>query len=522
MNTILQKFKAININDLNLINKVFTCWPHHQKRKVAWFCTTVLLLATFWLAPRDGQAQSITLSQVISSARTNSPVSRQIRYQYDAESWRYKANRALLLPQLSLDAQIPGFTRTINQITQPDGSILFRPQSQNFSSATMSLSQNLLATGGTLSLNSGLSRIDLFEDQGSSPNYYWRSAPLFLSYSQPLFRINRIRWNWDQQKINYGQATRQQIEGLEDLSITVTQKFFDLLISQVQLKNAEYNRNNNDTIFRISKGRFGIGKIAENELLQVELSLMRSRNAVEQNRVSMLTTEKELRNLLGRYEEAGTFEVVLPSVVPRPEISPDLAIAQARENRSDFKTLELNENMARMNLRSAQISRRFTADLNLSVGYNQTATDFNSAFKNLQSQQSAFVGINVPLHNSGRNRSLVKQAEAELNATLENIKNRRNVIDIEVFNQVMQLKQLQTSLDISAKADTIAQRRYEMAKNRYLIGKIDITNLTIAQQEKDDALITYLQTLQQYWLAWFSLRRVTLYDFETGQKLTAQ
>lgn len=471
------------------------------------------------LAGGSVYSQPITLVEAIAQAKANSPVSRQIRYQFEAEKWRYNSNRALLLPQLSLDAQVPGYTRTINQITQPDGSILFRPQSQNFSSGVMSLSQNLLATGGTLSLNSGLSRIDLFEDQGNSPTYYWRSAPLFLSYSQPLFRINRIKWNWNQQKISYSQATRQQVEGLEDLSITVTQKYFDLLISQAQLRNAEYNRSNNDTIFRISQGRYGIGKIAENELLQVELSLMRSRNAVEQNRVWMLTAEKELRNLLGRYEEAGTFQVVLPAVVPRPDINTEAAMAEARENRSDFKTLEISENMARMNLRSAQISRRFTADLNLSVGYNQTATDLAGAFKNLQSQQSAFIGINVPLHNSGRNRSLVRLAEAELSATLEGIKNRKNVIDIEVLNQVLQLRQLQTSLTISAKADTIAQRRYEMAKNRYLIGKIDITNLTIAQQEKDDALITYLQTLQQYWLAWYGLRRATLYDFESGAKI---
>jgi outer membrane protein TolC len=179
----------------------------------------------------------------------------------------------------------------------------------------------------------------------------------------------------------------------------------------------------------------------------------------------------------------------------------------------------MSENMAKMNLRASQISRRFTADLTLSVGYNQTATSLPSAFKDLQSQQSAFVGINVPLQNGGRNKALVKIAEHELNATMESIKNQKNQIDIQVFNQVMQLRQLQNSLDISAKTDTIAQRRYEMAKNRYLIGKIDITNLTIAQQEKDDALINYLQTLQEYWLAWYYLRRSTLFDFEAANKI---
>lgn len=474
----------------------------------------------FWLsAIHSASGQVLTLEQAILKAQEASALAKQVRYGFEGDQWRFKANRAFLLPQLSLQAQVPGFTRTINQIQQPDGSILFRPQSQNFSSATMSLSQNLLHTGGTLSLNSGLSRIDLFENGNQGKTAYWRSAPLFLQYSQPLFRINQIRWNWEQQKIGFEQSTRQRAEGLEDLSISVTQKFFELCLAKTQLLNSEYNLKNNDTIYRISQGRFGIGKIAENELLQVELGLMKARNAVERSRLQMLTTEKELRNLLGQTEEAGTFRVVLPVLVPSPDVDPQKAIEQARSNRSDYKQLDLNENMARMNLRSAQISRRFTADLNLSVGFNQTAADLNSAYQDLQSSQSAFIGINVPLHNSGRNQAQVKAAEADLNSTLEFIKNRRNVIEIEVFNQVMQLKQLHESLILSAKSDTIAQRRYEMAKNRYLIGKIDITNLIIAQQEKDDALVNYIQTLQQYWTAWYRIRRLTLYDFTANVKI---
>lgn len=486
-----------------------------------WLFSLLISIQVFF-NEKQLKAQPITLEAALAKARANSPLSRQARFQYESEMWRFKANKAILLPQMTLNAQVPGFTRTINQITQPDGSILFRPQSQNFSSTTMTLSQNLLATGGTLSLNSGLSRIDLFENTGGGPQYYWRSAPLFLSYSQPLFRLNNIRWNWDQQQISYSMALRQQLENLEDLNIQVVQKYFDLLISQVQLQNATYNLKNNDTIYRISQGRFGIGKIAENELLQVELSLMRSKGSVERHKVNMLTTEKELRNLLGSFGQEGSFIPSLPSQPPFKEPDSELAKSEGRNNRSDFKSLELDENRARMNLKAAQISRRFSADLNLSVGYNQTATDLNAAFQNLQSQQSAFVGISVPLHNSGRNKALVYQATADLNATLENIANQKNRIEIEILNQVQQIRQLKISLEISAKADTIAQQRYEIAKNRYLIGKIDITNLTIAQQEKDDALVGYLQNLQSYWMAWYALRRATLYDFDMGRKIALE
>jgi outer membrane protein TolC len=464
-------------------------------------------------------AQTLSLQAAIAKAMENSPLAKQVRYQFQVQDWQFKANQASLLPQLSLNAQVPGFTRTINQIQQPDGSILFRPQSQNFSSATMSLSQNLLHTGGTLSLNSGLSRIDLFETDQKGQNYFWRSAPLFLQYSQPLFRINAIKWNWQQQKIGFDVAGGRQKEELEDLAIAITEKYFELALAKTQLVNAESNLHNNDTIYRISKGRFGIGKIAENELLQVELGLMKAKNEVERQQVRIKMAEKELRNLMGMDQSFEPLQVVLPHAFPVAEIVPEKAIEEAKANRSAYKSLELDENQARMNLRSAQISRRFSADLNLSIGYNQTAQNFNDAFQNLESSQSAFIGLSVPLHNSGRNRAQVKQAEAELNSTLEGIKNRKNEIEISVLNQVMQLKQLQFSLEISAKSDTIAQRRYQMAKNRYLIGKIDITNLTIAQQEKDDALINYIFTLQQYWTAWYQLRRATLFDFEKGIKL---
>jgi outer membrane protein len=66
---------------------------------------------------------------------------------------------------------------------------------------------------------------------------------------------------------------------------------------------------------------------------------------------------------------------------------------------------------------------------------------------------------------------------------------------------------------ISAKADTVAQKRFDVAKNRYVIGKIGIGDLYIAQNEKDQALTAYVQALRGYWNAYARLRRVTLYDF---------
>ena len=40
-----------------------------------------------------------------------------------------------------------------------------------------------------------------------------------------------------------------------------------------------------------------------------------------------------------------------------------------------------------------------------------------------------------------------------------------------------------------------------------------------AQNEKDAAVLSYVQALRTYWTSYYYLRRVTLYDFAIGREL---
>ena len=82
-----------------------------------------------------------------------------------------------------------------------------------------------------------------------------------------------------------------------------------------------------------------------------------------------------------------------------------------------------------------------------------------------------------------------------------------------IITQVRQFEMLRLQLEITKKADEVAAERYNVSQNRYLIGKIDITNLNIALNEKDDAKRRYIQALRDFWLAYYNLRQLTLYDF---------
>ncbi|MEM6844813.1 MAG: TolC family protein, partial [Bacteroidota bacterium] len=60
---------------------------------------------------------------------------------------------------------------------------------------------------------------------------------------------------------------------------------------------------------------------------------------------------------------------------------------------------------------------------------------------------------------------------------------------------------------------------YEIAKQRFLIGKITIVELNDALEKKDNARQQYIQSLNDFWEAYYTLRLLTLYDFSRNEPL---
>jgi len=156
----------------------------------------------------------------------------------------------------------------------------------------------------------------------------------------------------------------------------------------------------------------------------------------------------------------------------------------------------------------------------MSYGLNQTAPNAEAVYQNPLNSQQATVSFNMPILNWGKTNSDYKSALSNLESVTAFIQTQEQNLELDLLSKVQTLKQLKLNLVISSKADTIAQKRYEVTKNRYLIGKVDITNLTIAQNEKDQALISFARNLQDFWVAYYQLRRVTLYDFQANKKIS--
>ena len=242
-----------------------------------------------------GQLQKIKLAEAIKIAKLKSPEYVRALNTYQSGYWRYRNYQADFLPQLSLRATLPAYTNSITRITNDEGQDIFVNQNQSVIDARLRVEQKVPFTGGAFSINSQIDRVDRFGTQEAT-NY--SLIPFSINYFQNSLFYNPYKWQRKIEPLRYEESKRNIIENMEDISLTTCVLYFGLLKAQVTLDIAKKNLSNQDTLLQITKGRFKIGKIAENELLQIELSHLISQNNVTTNTILLKKTSQDLSRYL--------------------------------------------------------------------------------------------------------------------------------------------------------------------------------------------------------------------------------
>ena len=459
---------------------------------------------------------TLSLEQCITIAQDKSPVANAARFALVASKWQYRSFRADLLPSLSLSGDAPNYNKNIFSNILDNGQITFSSRTQSEASASLSVSQNILPTGGTLSLSSGLTRLGVFRGENT---YLWQSTPLVVGLQQPIFQFNNLKWRNRLEPLRYEIAQKEFVEDMEGIALTVTQNFFNVYLAKINLQNAEFNVARNDSIYNISQGRYNLGNIAENDLLQSELALRNAEASLTRARIEYDRNLNDFKILLG-YPTDVQLELNPPVEMPEVQVNIEKAKQLAIENNSEALNYRLSEIQADQNLALAKSEGGFNADLIANYGLNQTSEDFADLYNDPENRQFFTLGFDIPLFNWGKQQAQVNAARNQQREVANSIQFQRRQFNQRVQYIVSQFLQLRDQALLAAKSDTIAQRRYDVAQNRYLIGRIDITNLFIAQNEKDSARQAYIRALRDYWTGWYELRQLTLYNFRKDRPIT--
>lgn len=462
------------------------------------------------------EVKVLTLEETIRLAKANSRSAKRAETQRTLGYWSYQVYQSQLRPQLRLNGTLPGYTNRATPVPQNNGTISFIQVNQNNSNLSLGLDQLLPWTNTTVSFETNLYRFDNYESNVTR----YQGDPVNISITQPLFSVNPFKWDRQIQPLQYEQSKRSYVQNMEVTAQTAARFFFQLLIQQKNLEIATQNEQSNDTIFRIEQGRYNIGTSTEDELLQTELNLLTAQAQAQQARLDVQSRSLELRNFIGLRDDV-KLELVPPSDVPDFSINYEEALKYAVENRAEYLDFTIDKLTAERAVADAR-ARRFNASLTASFGYNSAQVNNLSGVydgENVGTGSRVNLIFQLPILDGGRNKARMNVARENLKLTQFNIEQNEINFEQEIANAVRNFDQIRNQIEISEKAQEIALKGFEITNGRYLAGKVGILELNRARESKDSAIRNYVSALQQYWDAYYELRTLTLYDFQSHELL---
>ncbi len=481
----------------------------------------VIVVLSFFCLPGItalGQ-QRLSIEDIIGRARSNSPAAKQAETRKENRYWAYRYYKTNFNPQLRLYGTLPYENQVIPAV-QPDGTYDFRHVNQLNGFMNIGLEQPIPWTAGTISINSSLGYFNNYnfdpETDNGSPEL-WRGNVMSIALTQPLFAFNPLKWDRKTEPLRYEESKREYVEQMEFVSREAVNRFFNVLQEQINLQIAQFNLANNDTIYKIEQGRYNIGTTSLDKLLQVELQLLTSKQDVAQANLNLETARLQLRSYIG-LNDGEQIQLALPETIPMFHVNADEALAYAKQNRAAYLAFERRRLEAEREVAEAR-GERWQTELTAAYGLNNNGLVMNDIYVNPSPQQQFGLQLSVPVLDWGRNKSRMRTAMANKKYNDFVIAQEEVNFEQEILTQVRQFEMLRLQIEITKKADEVAAERYNVAQNRYLIGKIDITNLNIALNEKDASKRRYIQALEDFWTAYYDLRRLTLYDFAAKQLL---
>ena len=458
-----------------------------------------------WLAIWAGniginRAQSVvlTLGETIELAADSSLEAFRTRNLYLSGYWEFRNYKAERLPSLTLNLTPAQYYHDITRRYDSEADIdVYRTQQSFY-------------------VDTDLGYMRYFGDQTYNQ---FTSVPIRIGYTQDLIGYNAFRWEKKIEPLKYEKVKKELLYNIEGISEQATNYFFELAMAQVEYDMARENVANSDTLYRIGQERHKIAAISRADLLTLRLDATNARNTLQNADIALKRAMFSLSSFLNM-EKGTNIRLRLPSRPRELDIQVDQALSLARENNPDYLAMRQQVLEAEQEVDKTRKESWFNASLNASVGFNQVASNFRDVYKDPSRQDLVSISISIPLVDWGVRKGKHNIAKSNLNIAQISSRQQEVSLEEEVIITVSDFQVQQQLITSAEEALDIASMAYDETKQRFVIGKADISSLTLAWNRQQEAQRNYVTALQNYWLSYYKIRKLTLFDFETGLSLS--
>lgn len=485
--------------------------------------TTVIILAFFALranafngiAAKDTVEQKLSLGDVVSMAIEQSPAVKNAQNVNINYYWRWRNFKTRFRPQLVLSGNLPNYTQSNVGVTQPDGSLQFVNVTNLSTSARIALNQSIPLTGTYIYASTSAIR---FQDYNKN-TVNFSGSPFTIGFTQPVFAINWLKWSQKTEPMIHDEAQKNFIESIERISYNSVVRFFRFLLVQTNYNLAENNLKNSRNNLKIAQTKKDLGTISDNDFARIQLAVLNAEKALSSARFELKNADFELKSYIGLSQDQ-KIGLDMPLSMVLFEVDPQKAVAQAIANRKETTYFQRRLIEADRDLKNAKRSNGLSATLQGSYGMSNSAESLSGVYQKPERQQTLSLSLSIPILDWGQSASAVKLAESQRDLVIYDVEKDKEDFERSVVVQVEQFGLLKDQLKTAKEADHVAEDGYKIALKHFQNGEISITELNIAQNERENAKRDYIRSLETYWEAYYNLRILTLYDFEKDHPIS--
>ncbi|HEY5509693.1 MAG TPA: TolC family protein [Prolixibacteraceae bacterium] len=463
---------------------------------------------------KDSVKISLNLKNIVDLAISQSSSLKSAQNQHVSYYWRYRNFSKQFLPNLILNGTLPNYTQSTVPVTQPDGSIEFKQVSNLTMNSNLYLNQYIPLTGTQIYASTSFSRVQDYNKNST----LFSGSPFSIGFYQPIFAYNWMKWTKKAEPMIYDESQKNFIQTIEAIAYTATSYFFNYLRIQTNYNLAKSSFDNSSDNLKIAQVKKKLGQISENDFSRIELSVLNAQKSMNSAKMELKNADFTLKSYIG-LDQKVNIELQMPLLITLFDIDPKKALKEARENRSEQVYYQRRLISAESQLTQAKRSSGLTAALSGNYGLSNSAETFQGIYSQPLNQRMLQLSFSIPILDWGKAASSVKMAESNRDLVSFDVKQSFEDFDRGVIVQVEQFSLLKDQLKTAEEADKVAANGYIIALKKFKNGEITITDMNIASSERVTGKLDYINSLATYWLAFYRLRMLTLFDFELDQKI---
>lgn len=382
------------------------------------------------------------------------------------------------------------------------------------SSGQLSVTQPVVATGGTIGLRNRLEYIDASSEFSSRNNKGYNNN-LFLDLNQPLFTFNRLKIQIDRLRLALENTTYDYAIRRMALERFVTVSFYNVFQKQMALKIAEEEYENQKVSTEIIRSKVEADLSPLEELYQAELNMETSKSNLQHAKVDLENTLDNFKQLIGLPLE-DVFTVTTDIQYNQVPVNLTTAIEHGIQTRLELRQKDISLQNSEYDLMMAKTINEFRGDVGLTMGLLGENRMLYDVYDTPTRTPQMALSLNIPIWDWGERKSRIRIAEANIRLQEIDKETTEKEIKLAIRQSYRKLENLILQIEIAEQTLKHARLTYEINLERYKNGDLTSLDLGMFQRQLSEKKMNLSNSLISYKLELLNMKIQSLWDFQNN------